>query len=145
MGVRRMKKSYCWCFAGMLQTGLIMPVAGQYPFFTPPPQPAPVPSAAVPFACVFTSTPQACGFAVQAKSAARVSVLSVGGINGVKLTTQPGDTRVAGSDVAERNDLQLTHHLTGCFQGSDQWWAHSVMFPDDYNPPPPATPDNWTW
>jgi hypothetical protein len=63
----------------------------------------------------------------------------------VRLRTLPGDSSVAGSGAAERNDLSLTQAATGCFAGQEQWWAHSILFPADYVAPPESTSTTWNW
>jgi hypothetical protein len=61
------------------------------------------------------------------------------GKRSVRLHTEPGDTDVAGSGAnGERNDLRLASIATDCFEGQEQWWAHSVLFPNDYVVPPPG-------
>jgi hypothetical protein len=90
------------------------------------------------FHCTFSRTPADCGFFQQAKSPARAMLLPLGRERGyaVRLLTEPGDSNVYGSGKAERSDLALTPEATDCTQGREAWWAHSVMFPDDYVAPP---------
>jgi len=101
--------------------------------------------APVTFSCTFQSSPTDCGFVEQAKEAGRASLVTVAGIHGVRLHTEPGDSNVAGSGTAERNDLSLSPTATDCAEGREQWWTHSILFPNDYTAPPAPTPGNWTW
>jgi len=131
---------------------------------TPAPSPGPTPPpvvSRVTFSCAFTGSPSACGFTEQAKAPGRASILSLSilgsvltsarvgigrdGSNAVRLHTEPGDSNVAGSLDAERNDLTLSQTTTDCYEGREQWWAHSILFPDDYVDPPPSTASTWTF
>jgi hypothetical protein len=56
-----------------------------------------------------------------------------------------GRRNVAGSLEAERNDLALSQKATDCYEGREHWWAHSILFPDDYVHPPPSTATTWTF
>ena len=105
----------------------------------------PVSDTAVKFFCDFESSWIACGFYEQAKAPGRVSLVTVAGRRGVRLHTRPGDTRVAGSGDAERNDLQLSQAASDCTEGREHWWAHSILFPDDYVDPPMSTESTWNW
>ena len=67
------------------------------------------------------------------------------GIPGTKLITEPGDDRIAGSGRAERADLSLSSRETDCRNGSDQWWSHSILFPDQYAHPVATGQDSWPW
>lgn len=102
-------------------------------------------SAAPKFSCRFESTWSECGFGEQAKAAGRAEMVSIGGLRGVRLRTEPGDYGVAGSGSAERTDLVLSPEQTGCAEGEEQWWAHSILFPEDYVPPVGTTADPWAW
>ena len=86
-------------------------------------------------------------FYEQAKAprASIVSGVARDGATSVRLHTEPGDSYVFGSGAAERDDLSLSQAATGCYAGQEQWWAHSILFPDDYVAPPAPTPGNWTW
>jgi hypothetical protein len=95
------------------------------------------------FSCMFQRAPQSCGFVEQAKGTDRVSLVHVAGMNGVRLHTRPGDSHVRGSRTAERSDLQLSQQASDCFEGREHWWAHSVLFPDDYVAPPESTATHW--
>jgi hypothetical protein len=104
--------------------------------------------AAVQFSCTFPHAPTDCGFAEQAKVPGRATLVKVGrdGPTGVRLRTEAGDHDVAGSGAAERNDLALSQAATDCYEGRVQWWAHSVLFPDDYVAPPASIPRGaWHW
>ena len=100
------------------------------------------------FFCGFSVTPGDCGFSEQAKVPGRATLVKIAraGGRGVRLRTEPGDHDVAGSGSAERNDLALSEAATGCREGAEQWWAHSVLFPDDYVAPPQSRPGGaWHW
>jgi hypothetical protein len=100
--------------------------------------PAAADPSTVEFSCSFANSPTDCGFREQAKVAGRATIVNVArdGNTAVRLNTQPGDTNVSGSGSAVRNDLMLSQTATGCYEGVEQWWAHSVLFPDDYVVPP---------
>ena len=124
-----------------------------------PPPPPPVAA----FFCSFASSATDCGFLEQAKVSGRASVVgaaqvsSVAGLahvgaalgrdgpTAVRLHTEPGDSSVAGSGANERDDLTLSQSETDCFEGREQWWAHSILFPDDYVDPPQSTSSSWNW
>ena len=95
------------------------------------------------FSCLFERAPQSCGFAEQSKGPGRVSLVHVAGMDGVRLRTRPGDSDVHGSRTAERSDLRLSQEASDCFEGREHWWAHSVLFPDDYVAPPESTATEW--
>jgi hypothetical protein len=99
----------------------------------------------VQYSCTFQNSWAECGFGEQAKVAGRASLVNVAGMRGVRLHTQPGDSNVAGSGSAERNDLTLSQTATDCYEGREQWWAHSILFPDDYVDPPMSTGSTWNW
>jgi hypothetical protein len=102
---------------------------------TSEPLPALAPArGAVQFACDFEHSPTDCGFFEQAKVPGRATLVPVArtGRTAVRLHTEPGDNRVNGSDDWERNDLALSPEATDCAEGKQAWWAHSVLFPDDY-------------
>jgi hypothetical protein len=86
------------------------------------------------FFCTFQSSPDECGFGIQARSTSRVSIVDGGrdGSTAVRLETQPGDSNVFGSGTSERTDLSLSQGNTDCSQGKEAWWAHSTLFPSDY-------------
>src|SRR5258708_9510865 len=97
------------------------------------------------FLCGFQASWSACGFSQQAKASDRITLVEVAGRSGVQLRTLPGDQGVAGSGGAERADLALSPEATGCFQGNEQWWAHSLLFPPDYELPVATDADPWPW
>lgn len=115
---------------------------------------APAAQAEVQFSCTFASAPADCGFFEQYKGMdlappgpGRATIVGVGrdGATGVRLHTEPGDNNVAGSGDAERNDLALSQEMTDGYEGREQWWAHSILFPDDYVDPPMSTGSDWHW
>jgi polysaccharide lyase-like protein len=105
------------------------------------PQGAEVPA----FSCTFSPSWRSCGFAAQAKSSDRITQVEVAGVPGVRLETLPGDHDIAGSGRAERADLALSTQESGCSQGEEQWWTHSLFFPDDYTAPLATRADTWPW
>jgi hypothetical protein len=90
--------------------------------------------AEVEFFCSFEKSPTDCGFTEQAKMPGRATLVNISraGAKAVRLYTEPGDFAVSGSGTWERNDLTLDQATTGCYEGAEQWWAHSVLFPDDF-------------
>jgi len=97
------------------------------------------------WSCEFTNSPTDCGLYLQAAASTRATLVGPGrdGPTAVQLTTQPGDINIAGSGSNERADLTLSPSSTYCNQGQDEWWAHSLMFPPGYVPPPVASVWNW--
>src|SRR6184192_3213511 len=97
------------------------------------------------WSCEFTNSPTDCGLFLQAAASTRATLVGPGrdGPTAVQLTTQPGDINIAGSGSNERADLVLARSSTYCNQGQDEWWAHSLMFPPGYVPPPVASVWNW--
>ena len=97
------------------------------------------------WSCEFTNSPTDCGLYLQAAASTRAALVGPGrdGPTGVQLTTQPGDINIAGSGSNERADLTRSPSSTYCNQGQDEWWAHSLMFPPGYVPPPVAAVWNW--
>lgn len=61
------------------------------------------------------------------------------GGKGLKFTTQELDDCVHSSRPRERSMANLSEAATGATQGVEQWWAHSVYFPQDFVMPP----GNW--
>ena len=102
-------------------------------------------AAEVKFSCMFSLSWEDCGFREQAKESGRASLVTVDGIHAVRLHTEPGDDHVHGSHNSERNDLTLNQALTDCYDGKEHWWAHSVLFPDDYVDPPESTGNTWNF
>jgi hypothetical protein len=102
---------------------------------------------AVTFFCTFPTSPTDCGFGEQSFVSGRASIASVGrdGTTSVRLHTEPGDSNVAGSGTAERDDITLSQSATDCFEGHEHWWGHSVLFPTDYVDPPMSTATTWNW
>jgi hypothetical protein len=86
------------------------------------------------FACTFANSPTDCGFNEQAKVSGRATLVNIArdGATSVRLHTEPGDDNVAGSGSAERNDLSLSQQLTDGYEGREHWWAHSILFPDNF-------------
>lgn len=80
---------------------------------------------------------------VEQKAPGRAVVVNVGrdGGTGLRLHTEPGDNNVAGSGTNERNDVALQY--TDGVQGREHWWAHSILFPDDYAIPPLVPPGSF--
>src|SRR6184192_2134545 len=110
----------------------------------PPPASAQIsPSAA--WSCEFANSATDCGFYLQAAASNRAAVVGPGrdGSTAIELTTHLGDIDIAGSDSNERADLALSPSSRYCNQGQDEWWAHSLMFPPGYVPPPVAAVWNW--
>lgn len=103
------------------------------------------PALSAAFSCDFEDT--YCGFTEQSKlgdvsstetNPRRSSLIPIArnGKLGVRLHTEPGDSNVHGSGTWERNDLSLRSSSAYCNEGQEEWWAHSVLFPDDYVFPP---------
>jgi len=67
----------------------------------------------------------------------RASLVNFGreGGTAVRLHTEPGDVDVASSGTMERNDLWLSQAATNGYEGQEGWWAHSILFPDDFAMP----------
>lgn len=97
------------------------------------------------FSCAFDGSWNACGFTAQAGTPQRISTVDVAGVHAVRLETQPGDSGIAGSGSAERADLALSPQATGCSQGAEQWWRHTLLFPADYTAPVATRADPWPW
>ena len=87
------------------------------------------------FSCSFAKSPTECGFEEQAKVPGRATAVTVARGTAVRLHTRPGDSNVAGSGAMERNDLWLSQSETGCYEGREQVWEHSILFPDDFAVP----------
>lgn len=97
------------------------------------------------YACDFRHSMNECGFAEQSRSPGHAAQVIEAGVPAVRLRTEPGDSEVAGSGAAERADLTLSPSATGCRQGAEQWWAHSVLFPNGYAPPVARSDIAWPW
>jgi hypothetical protein len=89
------------------------------------------------FFCTFANSPTDCGFSVQQKARGRATIVNIGrdGSTGLRLRTEPFDYNVAGSGAMERTDLWLSQSATGCYEGREQVWEHSILFPDDFAMP----------
>jgi polysaccharide lyase-like protein len=98
-----------------------------------------------PFNCAFDGAWNDCGFTAQARAPDRITTVEVAGVHAVRLETQPGDSGIAGSGSAERADLVLSPQATGCSQGAEQWWRHTLLFPADYTAPVATRADPWPW
>jgi hypothetical protein len=107
--------------------------------------PAPGMPSNVAYSCDFSSGWQNCQLGEQAKVAGRATLVTVGGVNAVRLHTEPGDNNVAGSGSNERNDLSSSQATTDGYEGREHWWAHSILFPNDYVDPPESTASSWNW
>jgi Polysaccharide lyase/Carbohydrate binding module (family 6)/Putative Ig domain len=114
------------------------------PLPQPLPQPPPLPSSlplpdpsTVAFACPFVGLFGDCGFQEQAKVPGRAGLTNLArdGASSIRLHTEPGDNNVAGSDTMERDDLWLSQAATDGYEGHEAWWAHSILFPDDFTVP----------
>jgi len=105
---------------------------------------AAVPSG-VAFACTFETSFYDCGFGEHAKVPGRATMVNVAGVNAVRLHTEPGDNNVNGSGDHERNDLILNQSRSDGYEGKEHWWAHSVLFPNDYVDPPESTLSTWNF
>jgi len=83
-------------------------------------------------------------FGIQAKDSSRVTFVNAGGRPAVRLLTMPGDFGIAGSGTSERCDISLSQADTDGYEGKEAWWAHSILFPDDYvDPPESNTANGW--
>ena len=100
-------------------------------------------AASAAWSCMFASTPTDCSFQLQAETSNRATLVTQArdGNNAVELTTQPGDSNLYGSGTAERADLDSGPSPSYCNQGQEEWWAHSLLFPDNYVVPPAGS----TW
>ncbi len=114
-------------------TGTTQPSGG-----TATPGTSGIPSGAS-FFCDFSGSFQDCQFSEQAKVAGRATMVTVAGVNAVRLHTEPGDNNVAGSGSNERNDLTTSQATSDGYEGREHWWAHSMLFPNDYVDPPEST------
>jgi len=75
----------------------------------------------------------------------RATIVNIGpdGGTALRLHTEPGDNNVSGSGIHERNDVALPQKTTDCYEGREQWWEHTILFPDDYNSPPSGPTRHW--
>ena len=97
------------------------------------------------WSCTFAQSSTDCGFYLQAAAPDRATLVNtaIDGATAVQLETQPGDSNLFGSGTNERADLSLSQEATGCYQGAEQWWSHSILFPDGYVVPPAGSTWNW--
>jgi len=95
----------------------------------------------VTFACSFVGalrdTLRDCGFEEESKVSGRASITNIArdGGTAVRLHTEPGDNNVVFSGAMERNDLWLSQKASDGYEGHEAWWAHSILFPDDFTVP----------
>jgi Polysaccharide lyase len=90
--------------------------------------------------CTFNTTTD-CGFYEHSiHPGGRASLVNFGrdGNTALRLHTEPGDGTTSGTPGAERNDVLIGQAATGCYGGREQWWEHSILFPDDFVVPPPG-------
>jgi len=89
------------------------------------------------FECDFSGPGLGCGFRLQARSDQRAALEKMGrdGKRVLRLRTEPGDDHIVGSGDMERSDVYLSQEDTGCYEGREQWWQHSLLFPDDFAMP----------
>jgi len=116
-------------------TGEVVPIA--------PVAPVPPPNATRTFFCTFANSPKDCGFYEQSSfPAGRASLVNFGrdGNTALRLHTEPGDGTISGTPGAERDDMVIGQWATDCYGGREQWWEHSILFPDAFVVPPPG---NW--
>ena len=103
-------------------------------------------SAQVQLSCAFQNSPTDCGLYEQSLALPRATIVSAvarDGATSVQLNTLPGDANVDGSGANERDDLELPPSAAYCNQGQEEWWAHSILFPDGYVVPPSGSTWNW--
>lgn len=116
----------------------------------PVPVPIPVPVPAF-FVATFSRNPFRTGtgdgesddhvwWVEQKADANRATIAAIGrdvGGTGLRLHTEPGDNNISGSGASERNDVALRVGQER-HEGDEDWWAHSILFPDDFAIPPPG-------
>ena len=97
------------------------------------------------WSCEFVTAATDCGLSLQAAAANRATNAGPGVDvpTAAVLTTDPGDSNIAGSGTNERTDLTLGPSSSYCNQGQEEWWAHSVIFPPSYVMPPQSAGWNW--
>ena len=89
------------------------------------------------FACTFNSLP-ACNFIEQSRVPGRAWLTNVSrdGGTALELHTEPGDNNVVYSGGMSRDDVYLSVPGTAAAEvygeGVEQYWAHSILFPDDF-------------
>jgi chitodextrinase len=89
------------------------------------------------FFCTFPTAPTDCGFRVQEKVPGRASIVGFGrdGGTALRLHTEPGDNNVVNSGDMQRADVYLAHASGAPIvfnEGEEQWWAVSILFPNDF-------------
>jgi hypothetical protein len=89
------------------------------------------------FECDFSRPMQQCGLRLQARTDGRSGLVNANALGrpALRLRTEPGDDHIVGSGPMERTDVYLSQEDTGCAQGREQWWEHSLLFPDDFAMP----------
>lgn len=77
----------------------------------------------------------------------RANIVNIGpdGRTALRLRTEPGDSNVSSSGMMERNDVALSQKTTDCYEGREQWWEHSILFPDDYVAPSASAKYSSSW
>ena len=95
------------------------------------------PAAGILWSCSFPNSPADCGFQEQSKVTGRASIVNFGrdGGTALRLHTEPGDNNVASSGTMERDDVWLGQAASNGYEGQEAWWAHSILFPDDFTMP----------
>lgn len=89
------------------------------------------------YASNWLTSPADGGWVLQAQDPSRATLVPTrNGRKGVRLHTQAGDNNVAGSGDMQRCDLYQcvpgTANPLVFNEGDDQWWAISLLFPDDF-------------
>ncbi len=102
----------------------------------PAPPPPPLDLSTLNFACSFVTLP-GCALEEQSKVPGRASITNIArdGGTAVRLHTEPGDNDVVFSGGMERDDLWLSQEASDGYEGHEAWWAHSILFPDDFTVP----------
>ena len=119
---------------------VVAPTAAAAPAAPPPPAVAFPDLSVVSLFCTFDAISD-CGFIEQAEVSGRSSLSKIArdGGTALRLHTEPGDNNVVGSGAMERDDVYLTKKGSAdpevYGEGVEQWWAHSIYFPDDFTVP----------
>ena len=102
----------------------------------PAPEPPPLTLSKLNFACSFDALPD-CDLEEQSEVPGRASITKIGrdGGTALRLHTEPGDNNVSGSGAMERDDFWLSQYESDGYQDHEAWWAHSILFPDDFTVP----------
>ena len=118
---------------------VVLPAASSDPAPPPvaPPSLPPPDVSTVAFDCSFDAALFDCGLEEQAELPGRAQFTSVArdGAKAIRLHTEPGDNHVASSGEMERDDLWLSQAASDGYEGREAWWAHSILFPDDFTIP----------